>query len=251
MQLSEIFFNRHIPNPVQYYGLEVELEDAPRVETPSGWNATTDGSLRNGIEYVLAGPKSLNASTAALVRLRDIIERSTCSIRCSFHVHVDVRSWTMTELANVLRCYVTFEHEFFALSGSRSGSQFCTPVVGSSVEANVRQIIRDEQYQHQNFDRVKYSALNIGHVDGFGSLEFRHHKGLESSGEGVVWLSTIAGFCAIARTVSRSDLRNALCDPTGEALHNLRLSLIPEGRLPEVDVAKCLYNFKATELGYN
>lgn len=248
-QVHESIHGRRASIANQLFGLEVELEQC-RVppDGVTGWNVDIDGSLRNnGREFILEEPKTIAQARTALQRLDGVIRESHDSVRCSFHVHVDVRGWSTTELANCLRAYVTLEDSFFELSGNRSGSQFCTPVVGSSVEREVRSIIKREAVHGMNFDRVKYSALNVGHIAGLGSLEFRHHKGLTSAAEGITWLNRVAHFCDTSRDLSRDALRDAIIN---QNLDDLRFSLFGESLpLNPVDSTRALLNFKCTEIG--
>lgn len=249
MQLHELIHGRRYNSATQLFGLEVELENVAPYGDVVGWVASNDGSLRNGVEFVLDGPKSLAQSRTCIGRLGPIIESATDSVRCSFHVHVDTRAWSIDELSNVLRTYMTFEHVFFELSGNREGSQFCTPVVRSGIETTVRNIIRGPTLHNiaVRFDSVKYAALNVGHLQGIGSLEFRHHKGLTSSSEGIAWLNIVANFCNIAKGITRNQLRAiAMCaspSVTQDFQDSLFLTHV------ENNPFTTLMNFKATEIG--
>lgn len=255
--ISERITGRRATTTTQLYGLEVELERVQdNGDALPGWSRESDGSLRNGIEYVLDNPKSLAQSRTALQRLSAIITSSEPSIRCSFHVHVDVRAWTFEELANVLRCYMVFEDEFFRLSGNRSGSQFCTPIVCSALEGTFRHLIVHGSHPgvhsyvgNIQFERVKYSALNVGHINGLGSIEFRHHEGLRTAADGIAWLDIVSNFCHIAKGVDRTTLRSAIigADPRDIAL--LRETLFGIPFQDPVDMYAKLSNFKCTELG--
>lgn len=255
--ISELLLGRRASTVTQLYGLEVELERVRDDGGPlTGWLRESDGSLRNGIEYVLEAPRTIAQARTALQRLSTIIESSQKSIRCSFHVHVDVRAWTFEQLANVLRCYMVFEEEFFSLSGNRSGSQFCTPIVCSGIENVFRGIIT-----HRNdsevavftsniaFERVKYSALNVGHINGLGSIEFRHHEGLTTSAAGINWLNTIANFCSIAKDIDRTTIRSAIVGQDPRDLELMREALFGIPFNTPVDIYAKLANFKCTELG--
>lgn len=249
MQLHELIHGRRFNSATQMFGLEVELENVAPYGNITGWVPSNDGSLRNGVEFVLDGPKSLAQSRTCLGRLSPIIESATDSVRCSFHVHVDARTWSIDELSNVLRTYMTFEHVFFELSGNRYGSQFCTPIIRSGIETTVRNIIRNPNLRNVSvrFDSVKYAALNVGHLQGIGSLEFRHHKGLTSSGEGLTWLNIVANFCSIARTITREQLRAVAVCASLEATQSFQDALFLTR--VENNPFTTLMNFKATEIG--
>lgn len=241
---------------VQLFGLEVELEHTTRssqleqqaIEGGLWWQTHNDGSLRGGVEYVSPGPQTMEDSLLGLERISNIIAASQTSIRTSFHVHVDCRPWPIEQLGNVLRCYMTFEHVFYANSGGRAGSQFCVPVIGSSIERVFRDFVRTLQPGYisaVSFDTLKYSGLNVGHLSGFGSLEFRHHKGLNSAAEGARWLRMIDRFVSRARHISRNELRSAVI---GEPTRLARELFGPDAVLPH-DNMQYLLNFKTTEIG--
>lgn len=238
--------DHHVPSQ-QLYGAEVEMEysnDTNVPQTPDGWVLHDDGSLRGGVEFVFNEPTNLEESRAKLVALSDAITTGNPTMRTSFHVHVDVRGWQVTELANVLRCYMTYEELFFELSGGRRGNQFCIPVVGSNVERTFSNFIITTELSpvlRIGLNTLKYAALNLGRIVDFGSIEFRHHAGLHSAEEAIEWLDLIHKFCQEARGVTREQLREEVMRGSAGMTHRLF------GNTYDDSFEEFLSNFKTTE----
>ena len=169
-------------------GVELELENpSSNFRNVKGWRMETDGSLRNGIEYVFDGPKGGSALIDRLDAMDAELRANPCSptFRCSTHVHMDVRNFDMPQLKKLLAAYCIFEDVMFDhVDLIRRNSNFCTPLF-----VNDSPLVFAVKSLNQLADGIpaslengifrslsrwsKYSAFNLQPTNNYGSVEFR------------------------------------------------------------------------------
>lgn len=187
-------------------GVELELENLTNVSAPSGWDVTIDGSLRNnGYEFVLRGAQGgtelFNSITSLEQELFD--KNFHANLRCSTHVHLDVRELTIVQLKKLLLAYIVFEDLFFELSGSfRKSNNFCPSFafaqekikLWNSLWSDDTPRFLDLMCNHR--DRRtddKYSSLNVVPVHHLGSIEFRGSEPKPSAGQMIRLVNRMLG----------------------------------------------------------
>ena len=195
--------------PEQLMGIEVEVDRSPGdsshswifPDTVAGWRRTSDGSLRNGVEYVLECPKAGKDLTTAILNLfqEGVFGRQTTS---STHVHLDMLEADTTSgmmQAMVLLVYAT-EDTIFALSDP--GREFCgftnkLNTVGEDLLAYVLQdnIDDDSGRALSNYSSAgRYYGLNLMSLVKYGSLEFRYFPTATSHQELIDWVQLVQSY---------------------------------------------------------
>ena len=165
-------------------GFEIELEGIHGGRWPQnieGWVRKDDGSLRNGKEYIFAGPQSgdmaLNSLRAMAAKMAEVGVDPT--FRCSTHVHLDVRDLNWDQYERTILLYMVFEDMFFDhCQPYRRHSNFCVPFQSNDWLSQYfgQRVIGCENLAHK-FNNLqmwpKYSGLNLQVTTTFGSIEFR------------------------------------------------------------------------------
>ena len=165
-------------------GFEIELEGIHGGRWPQnieGWVRKDDGSLRNGKEYIFAGPQSgdmaLNSLRAMAAKMAEVGVDPT--FRCSTHVHLDVRDLNWDQYERTILLYMVFEDMFFDhCQPYRRHSNFCVPFQSNDWLSQYfgQRVIGCESFAHK-FNHLqmwpKYSGLNLQVTTTFGSIEFR------------------------------------------------------------------------------
>ena len=167
-------------------GVEIEMENARRIDL-TYWDATDDGSLRdNGVEYVFTAPQAGVDVIRALDELEVAIDKApftpTFGERTSVHVHVDVRDLTKDQLMSFILLYMVTEKPLFKYCGEeRESSNFCPSFQHAQGQIrNINGIHRSNSVGplHRAIHGIeRYASCNIQSVNKFGSLEFRGHRG--------------------------------------------------------------------------
>lgn len=180
-------------------GIELELENImvlPSNSRVDGWQVTRDGSLRNnGVEYILRGAQGGSELYHSIINLENELSGHNFdpSLRCSTHIHLDVRLMTVVQFKKLLLAYIMYEPLFFALSGDyRKTSNFCPCF--AFAQNKLKQLAniwsddsRDFLYQmsecSERRTNDKYSSLNLVPVVHQGSIEFRGSEPKPSAGQ--------------------------------------------------------------------
>lgn len=180
-----------LPN-VGGIGIELELESPRPFRDVAGWERTSDGSLRDGIEYVFDGPQAGQQALSSILAMGEELQANPPdpSFRCSTHIHMDVRDLDFNELDRLVALYTMYESVMFDhCAPYRRFSNFCPPY-----------FINDQQVRHFNTyfrgaahpgsklgylrsQWNKYSALNLKVTGEIGSVEFRGSHALTTSEE--------------------------------------------------------------------
>lgn len=172
-------------------GLEIELENVNRRSINSSyWTSDEDGSLRNnGREFMFRVPiGGANLFKAIAEASKHFYEdKPEATMRCSAHMHYDVRGKTVDQLKNLLIAYTVYEKAMFKCSGmNRYKNNFC-PAYGF---AQNQLTVLSKYWNLEGGDflnRVinnwaKYSALNLLPICDKGSIELRISNAITTSG---------------------------------------------------------------------
>jgi len=119
-------------------GLELEFDAGRTTFTPpilpAGWVGHSDGSLRNGQEYVLEPAVPLSLALPYIRAFDDAVTRAKTNVSKSggYHVHVQAHDLTHDHLFRLVQIYTHFQRTINGLVGaSRRNNTFCPPYDGS------------------------------------------------------------------------------------------------------------------------
>lgn len=208
-------------------GIEIELEGTnlpTQDKFRNYWVVKEDNSLREveghpGREYVLREPLSREKIPGVLELLFNKIRNEGSSVRlshrCSVHVHLNIRDWTILELYKLFVLYTCFEDLLVNYSGpDRRGNLFClrskdAEYLFSNLAAPFEYIRDNGTYQYNLGDRLysdnlRYLAMNVTSIPKFGSLEFRSMRGQDSAEPVKHWVSLLLRIYDAARGMYRT-----------------------------------------------
>jgi hypothetical protein len=229
--IGKAALSHHIPGdkwPIrdQFVGIEIELENVDRkqqLDHEDGgapyWEPHDDGSLRNGIEYVLREPLMGSQLTKAISYFYSHFTKYNDGPRTSIHVHLNMRQNedSFESLKNLLVLYYMYEEAFFKFADeNRKWCAYCNPF-----EDNPPAILTDvmrmtpETAPRLLFTRLNVSAgrntnryygLNITALQRFGTLEFRHLPLVKEEQKLVQWIMLLMELKAAARRLTEEGL---------------------------------------------
>lgn len=174
--------------PSELIGIEIEVEnfdydtdDAARELRPE-WVMHSDGSLRNGVEWVLAGPLAGSDLHTAIDKFFDRKYRYTMSERTSVHLHVNASDdLSVDQFRNIFSVMYLIEPAVFRWADeNRKWCGYCQPLTDFN-PSRLAQILSDNDSEasfvkavrgQQNSDR--YYGLNVAAFHKHGTLEFRY-----------------------------------------------------------------------------
>ena len=190
-------------------GIEIELEGRNLPQGYAGqsvngvtWVWHNDGSLRapggrepGGSEYVLSQPCDVADVRPLVTNLFDYIKKSRGEIvnstRCSTHVHLNMRSVKLPQLAAFVALWGVFEDSLSNFCGGhRSGNHFAMRMSDSHAAVTAW----FEAFKTGNFEfsrERRYLALNPACLATFGSLEVRTGGGVDNADEVVEWVEML------------------------------------------------------------
>lgn len=200
-----------------YVGVEIELEKCKYTHIPTGtWQAVEDHSLKEqGIEFVTC-PIQVKYLEAELNRLYSGITSCSISSRCSVHVHLNVRDFTMEELTKFLVLYMIFERSLYRFSGDRWKNNFCVPLF--SYTKAVSYFLEGAKIYQQPLEQwYKYYGLNLAPIWGsdssvfgtskrYGTVEFRHMEGTKDISRILSWINLIVSLKIAAKCIKLEEL---------------------------------------------
>lgn len=193
-------------------GIEVEVENMKNFvpEMPVYWQVKNDSSLRNsGLEFTSIPLRSNQVEHALDYLIKQITSTNVpvFSNRCSVHVHLNVRDFTINQLINLVIIYSLFEKHFFHIAGTKRESNiFCVPLYKTEPSFKLSNIRSALSSWH------KYNALNLGTTIGsnnlpaYGTVEFRHLYGTLDKNILMDWINQILCVRKEALTWETKDL---------------------------------------------
>ena len=186
------------------FGVEIEVEGANLCPPTPGWKSTRDGSLRGrypdqACEYVFEKPESLATSIRMVHQLgeamKDNHSRLDFSFRTSTHVHVNAQHLTYPQFLAFLYTSVLMENVLMNFCGDeRINNRFCLRIQDAEYYVeNLKDLFRNRgNIRHINEDHLRYTAINIGSVPRYGSVEFRGMRGTLDKDVLIPWLKTLS-----------------------------------------------------------
>lgn len=179
----------------QLVGIEFEVEQVvepfPTMQGTS-WLCEQDGSLRdNGMEFISRPINIAEAQTNSRLWYNWKSQYNwNVSARCSTHIHVDARPYTITEVGAILTTYALLEPLMFHYCGEeREQNIYCIPWYRGTGEALIANTFVHRARPQELFNANKYSALYMEPLLRFGTLEFRQAPVFDTYVEFNVWLN--------------------------------------------------------------
>lgn len=191
--------------------LEVEGENLPyhhiQGREPRGiggsWSIVSDGSLRNGAEYILTKPVKASQVSKALKEMetlfKDADTKPHYSFRTSSHIHINVNELEYEQVLNMIYTYALLENVITKVCGkNRIGNRFCLRIADAEgTLRNVQKLIQRRARGGYNFTSVldegstKYAGINVYVLRKYGSLEFRTMEGTNDWDRLQKWIDTL------------------------------------------------------------
>lgn len=197
----------------QLMGVEIELERLhnPGAQLPPesyynpDWVSVSDGSLRNGREYVLSSPMSGYDLSSAIHRLLswDGFKRHPYG---STHIHMDMTEddVTLPVLQTMIALVFLFEDAIFKLADPQREWCGFTNRLTTAPERMLSAVFDPSVVDSSSeaFDRLfaftrdgeRYYGLNLNALNKYGSIEFRYFPTAENAGELLSWISLVQSF---------------------------------------------------------
>lgn len=164
-------------------GIEIEVEgrNLPTAIDSNLWKPEADGSLRDGVEYVLRRPILIGTVKKALVSLKAIFEMHESQLdfshRTSVHVHVNISAMELYDLKKFVFCAYLMD-TIFSHIGEREikGNRFALRIRDAG---GIYFTLSDffKQNVIPDIGQAKYSIINICPISRYGSVEFRAMHG--------------------------------------------------------------------------
>jgi hypothetical protein len=222
MKLREVCeFSRLVPNNIetlthnnhnfgQYgdtlIGIEVEVENNNNTgEVKHSWRIERDGSLRNnGLEFISKPLKPTQIETAIEHLYTNVIDKDAhFSPRTSLHVHMNCRELTFMQIYNIVLLYQCFEDLMYDYAGvERKKSIFCVPVGNTNYYINFRRHFGSGSMVGWS----KYTGLNLGQLNNYGTIEFRHLRGTRDKQVIYQWLHFLFNLYNFAKSHTTEQL---------------------------------------------
>lgn len=184
------------------FGIEVELEDVnlglnfKRNKGGKYWSIKSDDSLRgpHAFEFVTKLPLSGMDLEKALAEFKKEIISANPSSRCSVHIHIDVRAWTIEHFRSFVLHYLALERLLVKVSGNREENIFCWPFYRSGTKELLADAISRSKKKVSMLNNLlsKYTGLNFISIHDLGSLEVRIHKGEVETSAILRWLQILS-----------------------------------------------------------
>lgn len=187
-------------DPKLNIGIEIEVEYQSGTdmnpEDMNLWSAKTDGSLRNGREFVLTRPLNGYALSSAIEEFfeHNTVRRSPTS---GTHIHVDMRDKSATlDVAKTMGCIIAcIEPAIFGMfAEGREWSGYTNPITSLPDPASYSlfsDLATPEDFS-DTFNPItreyKYYGFNMLPLGRYGSVEFRYFPTCESVEELVEWV---------------------------------------------------------------
>jgi len=199
--------------PTTFVGVEIELENVVlKTNPPNTCRKTDDGSLKiKGAEFITI-PIQFKYLEVELDRLFGSLDKPLVSSRCSVHVHLNARDFTLDELKTFVALYMVFERSLYRLSGDRWNNIFCVPL-----QMYLEPVTKFFSYMNKfyNIPKEKYSwfkyyGLNLSPLFGgesscIGTIEFRQKAGSVSTESIINWINLIVSLKLYAKKISSKE----------------------------------------------
>lgn len=218
-------WNHVWPLPDTLMGIEVEVEREEGVVLPSEplsmWSMHHDGSLQNGVEYVLTRPM---AGSDLRIAIDELMSAGTFTrtLTGSTHIHMDMlEDDTSPEILRtmVMLVYALEPLLYAAGDPSREWCGYANRLMtgpDTIISTVMNEAITPEQFRRtyargsSTFGR--YYGLNMAALLDYGSLEFRYFPTATSEQELLNWVELVQTFKLAATSVGGRDALGAIVE---------------------------------------
>lgn len=178
--ITELSDNVRGCRPGERYGLEVEAEGYQgglwSEQFLKYWRSAPDGSLRNGGIEFISVPLIRSAVPPAIAAVWPYLEEGLVrpSVRTGIHIHVSCLGLSTDDVLRILTHYALLEPVLFNFVGEeREENIYCVPWYRAHDEPATIRGWLDGAFPIRRRP-CKYSALFVGPLTSFGTIEFRH-----------------------------------------------------------------------------
>jgi len=193
-----------------FVGVEIELEKVVfRTDIAGTWKAIEDNSLKDAGKEFVTIPLQFQYLEVELMRLKEGLKSFNSSKRCSVHVHINVRDFTLEELKSFIILYMIFEKSLYNYSGNRWNNNFCVPlsfntdIVRDFLSTLEVGAIKEKWYKYFGFN---LSPIFGGESSKIGTIEFRHMVGTLDIPYILNWINLIVSLKISAKKMPYADL---------------------------------------------
>lgn len=186
MKVCDFFKNRAVYGEDREVGVEVELSGSRLPNHVDGWRVEVDGSVPDGLEYVMEEPRSLAGTRASLAILKkgliDSKAKVKDSVKAGVHIHVNLQHDKLIDVFKVYTLYYLFEDCIVRWCGeSRVGNLFCLRASDAlDIVQGLSEFARTLNKDIISNDDFRYTALNPESLHKYGTLEFRAMRGTDN-----------------------------------------------------------------------
>lgn len=214
------------PLPDQLMGIEIECEFAycdnlpDHRNPPLGWTVHSDGSLRQGREFVLATPLAGNALSSAIHSIFAGGTKFGRALTSSTHIHMDMLDdVTPSALQTLILMVYVLEPGIFQLADpGREWTGYTNRLatadditVANLLDPSLSDSTEDQFLRNVDSNNSRYYGLNVKALAKYGSLEFRYFPTCADSEELASWISMVQKFkLAAIQLGSMQAFRNVL-----------------------------------------
>lgn len=125
--------------------------------------------------------------------------------RCSFHVHLDVSSYTADNLTTFVGAFMLVEPFLFSLcENHREGNNYCTSINNLALKQN--------NLFNINFHDSKYWSLSLNRLADLGTVEIRPHHGTANTHKLLTWIGYLHKIWDYAKEHTFDEFKWAVLD---------------------------------------
>lgn len=191
--------------PSELIGIELEVENfetsihVAQDQLHPEWVMHSDGSLRNGVEWVLSGPLSGADLATAIDKFFDQQYSYTMSERTSTHIHVNASDdMSVDQFRNIFTIMYLIEPAVFRWADeNRKWCGYCQPLTDFT-PSRLAQILNEDdseaaftQAVRGNANNDRYYGLNVAAYAKHGTLEFRYFPCTNNKATLVDWVQFV------------------------------------------------------------
>jgi hypothetical protein len=217
---------------LQSAGVAVSVAAGNIHSVTSGWKVVYDGSLGSGTPVGYEGCEVVSPilrgedGIAQTIKVLEVVKAHGCKVNksCGLHVHVGAQNATSTQLKNLAKMFVKYEHHFDALCPeSRRNNNFCksnrafaSAGAGQSYEAQVSAVfakldglrsasaiatVINGGFERRQYTHHRYFKLNYQSLASHGTVEFRQAAGTCEGQKAAAWIRLVVGLVAASFTL--------------------------------------------------
>lgn len=202
----------------EYFGIELEVENCNGMDAFGDWTTHNDGSLREGVEFVLAQPLGGKPLETAI---KDFYNRGlvyTNGPRTSTHIHMNMSNNTVEQVRVMVLIMYAIEDAIFGHVGeSRKWAGYAMPLSEMGQDRLRTLLSNDDVFLlTQNIapgrNPERYYGFNVASLRKHGTVEFRYYPGGPTKAELESWLDLAWSLKKLATSISLSDMLDRITD---------------------------------------